>query len=354
MKKIILIFSLTVILAACTKENKAVKESIIKANSLVTTKEFLTAQDILSTAILRYPKEKSTLDAKIFLEQINEMIAKDELERQEKKLAEAEKLFENKNYSETKKIIESLVSINPNSKIASKGKSIFEKILILEFTEKFYEFYKEKKYFSARLLLDDFNLSNSIKDEFLEKLNVEINKELFVLETKFKTEYDKWQDVSFVQHKLARKYRDDGNFVELYFSKTSVLNPRIKFNYNGESWVFFDKILIKIDDYPTKSINIKSKYRNTHYGGVSEIADVYLFTDNFLKEIPFTLIQEMAYGNSVEVRFTGDKSSTAKLSTNDKKALKDALNYYLLTIAKDKFSVGMKLLKEQKFKSKTL
>ncbi|MGL4999276.1 MAG: hypothetical protein ACRC5T_09935 [Cetobacterium sp.] len=355
MKKIILIFSLTVFLAACTKENKAVKESITKAQSLVATKEFLTAKQILNNAVSQYPKEKSTPDAQIFLEQVNEMIAKDELEKQEKGLAEAEKLFEDKNYSETKKIIKSFVSINPNSEIASKGNAIFEKIEILGFTEKFDELYKEKKYFSARLLLDDFNLSNSIKDEFSKKLNVGIDKELFILEKNFKTKYDKWQEVSFIQHKLVRQYWNTGSYVELYFSKNNTnLNPRIKFSYNGKSWVFFDQILIKIDGSPIKSVNIKSRTRELSYGTVVEVADAYLLTDNSLKEIPFSLIEEMAYGKSVELRFTGDKAATAKLSTNDKKALKDSLNYYLLTIAKDKISSERILLKSQNFKAKNL
>lgn len=380
MKKIILITILAITFIACSKENTAVKEEVVKAKVLLEKEEFLPAIDVLNKVIETYPKERATIDAKKILE-----IAK--LKKQEKLFLEATDLFEKKNYSSAKKLINSLLQLDVATLVAEKGKKLEKKIvveLLREQTEKlseitklfeerkyslakeeiaslvkidettslarkgqsiekeiveieeimnFEKLLKEKKYLSARRLLDSSKISNEKTSEFSKKLDIEVNKELKVLEKRFGKKEDRFSGQVILKHVNAPRYSNEENFVEILFVNNI---PFFQVNYFGDNWVFFEEVLIKVDNDPLHTLKMTSRNnRVSAHNGVTE----QVSTNLYYGETTLFLMAQIASGKEVNIRFVGSRNSKDfKLKAKHKLGIKESLKYLSLILAKEESS----------------
>lgn len=332
MKKIILIIILAMTFIACSKENKVLKEEIEKAKVFIEKEELSNAIEILSEAVEKYPKEKAT-------EEATELLGQTKLKKQEEKLLEATKLFEEKSYSLAKEVLRTLIVLDDTTSIAEKGKDIEKQIVEIEEIMEFEKYFKEKKYFLARWVLDDSEIvtqkiSRDKLNELSKKLDLEIDKELKVLERNFIKTEDKFSGRIQLTHRNVPKYSNQESYINMGIVKTKILSPVLLVSYFGEDWVFFDKILIKIDNRSIETIEINSrKSRSAVHNGVVETADTDLF---YGREATVELMVQIMNEKNVDIRFVGSRNSKDfKLKTSQKLAVKESLKYVSLAISKN-------------------
>lgn len=99
----------------------------------------------------------------------------------------------------------------------------------------------------------------------------------------------------------------------------------IRYNYAGDDWVFFEKVILAVDDARyTKNFSYGDLTRDNGGGMVGEYTDVTNVGESDIK-----MLREICKSTHTIVRFEGDDYYHDYTLTNeDKKAIKDALIIY--------------------------
>ena len=161
----------------------------------------------------------------------------------------------------------------------------------------------------------------------LEEANKEKEKKAKEALAKLNSEYDKVQDVTWYKPTSYPQYINTRSFLLPYLSQTDYgMSLRLKINYTGNNWVFFEKIIVVVDDERyTREFDYFEVTRDNGSGDVWEYVD---FSPS-LSDID--MLNAIANSSETIVRFEGDsKHFDLTISSKDKQGIKNVLTAYEL------------------------
>lgn len=148
----------------------------------------------------------------------------------------------------------------------------------------------------------------------------------------FRTKYDAVQGITWYYPISAPEYVNTRSAVYPYIGKydSGRLYMRMKFNYTGDRWVFFDGVIISIDGSNHTLPNDAGDYRRDNQGGdVWEILDMSVDESGTNYEQAMALMLPMiARSEQTIVRFQGDRQYDLTVSQADKDGIMDILYGY--------------------------
>lgn len=142
--------------------------------------------------------------------------------------------------------------------------------------------------------------------------------------SKLKSDYDQVYENTFYYHSSEPKYINTRSYVLPYLSvnKYDSVGLRIKMNYTGDSWIFYNSVVFNIDGV-NKTISTSSTERDNAYGDVWEVYDVPA-DDSYIE-----LLNSIVNSDKTIVRFLGSsKQYDLTISQSDKNAIADVLLAY--------------------------
>jgi hypothetical protein len=127
---------------------------------------------------------------------------------------------------------------------------------------------------------------------------------------------DKFENRSFVEFKNAYYNRP-------YLSiKDGLMNMRFIWKYQGEEWIFFDKIILLSNGKKIEINNLEPE-RDVSIGYVTETVDI-----SGTKEIYNFLNNAFLTNSDIDIRFQGKKVYDSKFKNSDIKIFKSIFNVY--------------------------
>lgn len=134
-----------------------------------------------------------------------------------------------------------------------------------------------------------------------------------------KLENDEIKDVKFI---TPKGFMSESFKIEPYLSyENNQTEFRIKFKYYASSWLFHNKIIMKVGDETMEfSVNPIEKVIK---GGISEISDISLDENqiNFLRKVSSS-------PKDVIIRFEGDEYTDQKLYSQERNYLKKIIDFF--------------------------
>jgi len=124
----------------------------------------------------------------------------------------------------------------------------------------------------------------------------------------------------YIEAKSTPKYiNNDAFYVYMVGTQTSLSGIRFVAAYEGNDWVFFDKIILNVDG---RVFNLEFSYfeveRDNGYSGVWEWIDIVPSSENI------SMLKLIVESESTIIRFQGDTSkSDRELTQKEKKAISD-------------------------------
>ena len=142
--------------------------------------------------------------------------------------------------------------------------------------------------------------------------------------SRLKNTKDEVANYSFYSHKNQPEYINQRCSVLPYISVGSEPILRLRINYAGRDWVFFQGVIFAVDDKRyTKTFGYNEVLRDNAGGTVGEIVDVVADDDDI------KMLREMADSKKTVIRFQGDDyRHDYTLTKADKDAIKDVLLVY--------------------------
>ena len=137
-----------------------------------------------------------------------------------------------------------------------------------------------------------------------------------------KKKKDNVENITWYTPKNTPKYHlDNGACFYMYIGTgDGHVWPRLVVRYDGNDWVFFDKILVKYDD---RLAEIEfDKYKNKKTDTSSGVAE---WIDIAANPLIMTYLKEIANAKKVTIRFSGKYSKDFVLTGAQKRALRDSL-----------------------------
>ncbi|MCB2186847.1 MAG: hypothetical protein KQJ78_10545 [Deltaproteobacteria bacterium] len=134
---------------------------------------------------------------------------------------------------------------------------------------------------------------------------------------------DEVEGITWYFPKYSPRYHlDRGACLYVYLGqKHRATWKRLKIRYDGKSWVFFDEVLVKVDDYLFRVPfdKFKDKKSDMGGGGVSETIDVAVNPGSE------SMLEEIVNAKRVIVRFSGKYEADFTLTQKQKSAVGDML-----------------------------
>ena len=141
-------------------------------------------------------------------------------------------------------------------------------------------------------------------------------------------EEDKVSQVTFYKPKNYPKYTNERTFVLPYLATkgdTCVLH--LKANYYGKDWVFWDKLVIAIDDERYEMEPGLFETTNTDVDGRAKVVETFDFSS--LSSSDVNILRKIVTSKETIIRFKGDsKKYDHTVSDEDKQAIRDILTAY--------------------------
>lgn len=142
---------------------------------------------------------------------------------------------------------------------------------------------------------------------------------------KLNSQTDKVEGITWYHSKNEPKYINSRSYVFPYIGQTNSRTIlRLKCNYTGDNWIFYEKIIFLVDgEKYTKYFDYYDIRRDNDYGDVWEVAD-FIPSDSDIK-----MLEAIANSSETIVRFEGDdKRSDMTIKSADKQGIKDVLSAY--------------------------
>lgn len=136
---------------------------------------------------------------------------------------------------------------------------------------------------------------------------------------------DEVEGITWYQSKKQPKYINTRSYVLPYIGQNSSSTwLRLKCNYTGDDWVFFEKIIFVVDgEKYTKYFNYRDIHRDNDAGDVWEVAD--FAPDNS----DIKMLEAIANSTETIIRFEGDdRRFDMTVKSDDKQGIKDVLTAY--------------------------
>lgn len=216
--------------------------------------------------------------------------------------------------SEIVKLSELIKTAKEKSNTSEKAKAVVD---IMIFSAKTKNLVLRKSADSAVAVLNNYALIDKIAEEKDVVLSKSIN-DLSKDDLKgFKVENDKFRSITFITPKNSSNK-------EPYISiKGGILNMRLKMEYYGDSWIFWDKTIIIYDgnkfEYnvgePDREVSSSAK--------VTETSDIKMSTEMINK------FRDIVNSKIVEVRYSGSKGNKDfEMTDRIKDAIKNTIILY--------------------------
>lgn len=146
--------------------------------------------------------------------------------------------------------------------------------------------------------------------------------------SKLKSETDKVSGVTFYKPKEYPKYTNVRTFFLPYLAtKGEVRELHLKANYYGGSWVFWDKIIVAVDDerYELEPGWLEST--SSDIDDVGNVVEQYDFSNLSTSDI--AMLRKISISKETIIRFQGsDKKYDLTVKKADKQAIADVLDAY--------------------------
>jgi hypothetical protein len=207
--------------------------------------------------------------------------------------------FEENNYNKCKEIFEDIMKKHPESD---------------EFKE-------------AKLIIDQIIFEEKAEKERLQRKLVEIETERLKALNKLKKKFDDVSGIIWYKNSYFVHYTNS-NHVSVYMGKTEDTSPwiRLTASYCNSDWIFFEKVYLSYDGNTKEVIFDRYDNKETDHSGGSIWEWIDIKADNDMIKFLWLL----SNGETAKVRFVGKYSKTRILSWNEKQAIKDILNGYML------------------------
>lgn len=136
----------------------------------------------------------------------------------------------------------------------------------------------------------------------------------------------KYDDVRNITWYDSKKSKKSGTFTRIYIGKdkTGHVWLRLRMQYAGEDWIFFEQAYLSYDGNTHQVVFDKYREadRDNGYGGVWEWLDVEVDSSML------SFLRRMANGNTLKCRLSGRYTKTWTMSANEKAALNEILLAY--------------------------
>ena len=143
--------------------------------------------------------------------------------------------------------------------------------------------------------------------------------------SKLKSTTDRVEGITWYEAKVHPTYTNTRSFVLPYIGKNSSnVWLRVKCNYTGDDWVFFENVIFVVDgEKYTKYFSYYDVDRDNGYGDVWEVADFAPSTSDI------EMLKKIADSKETIIRFEGDsKRRDITVKSTDKQAIKDVILAY--------------------------
>lgn len=216
--------------------------------------------------------------------------------------ADIEQLYKNQDAEELEVIYEKLKQYHPEALETTKTKQYIDKI------------YADR---NAKAIAEQKAKERAIQKAREEKLQAVKS---------LRREYDEIEDITWSYNHYFKHY-NNSNHVSLYIGqhgKNGYPWLRLRISYEGDDWIFFDKILLYCDGstFEVPFDKYKNKKSDNAGGTVWEWIDVPV--DNEL----LSNLEMLAKGKSVKIKLSGKYSNTRVISTTEQKALLEVMNAF--------------------------
>ncbi|MBQ6873681.1 MAG: hypothetical protein IJO24_05195 [Clostridia bacterium] len=201
------------------------------------------------------------------------------------------------------------------------GKVTLKKEKVIEKAEDLYNglsFEQQKSVSNAKTLTK----ARTTYAKLVRKENKNRAKEAF---KKMKSEYDKVEEITWYFPKTFPDYIDIRSYVLPYIAidDEGRIRMRLRYNYTGDDWIFWEEAIIKIDD--------EKYYENAGNSGTVRDNDteVWEYYDVVATETEIEMLEKIVESKETIVRFDGDNHHyDLTISSSDKKAIKEILEAY--------------------------
>lgn len=159
--------------------------------------------------------------------------------------------------------------------------------------------------------------------ELAEARAAELCKEGEAAIANMRVEEDKVQKTTFYYPNAFPKYINERTFALCYVGHSSNTWVRIRYDYYGEDWVFWEKLTFLIDD-----VQYYRHYDHFDIQRENDYGKVWEYIDFTADEEDIELFEAIANSEETIIRFEGDHRYDLTVSQEDKAAIKDALAVY--------------------------
>lgn len=182
----------------------------------------------------------------------------------------------------------------------------------------------------GKKLVDNYNVLESAESELKALVEAEREKVIKNASKNFNIKYDKVENLTWYNHKNIPKYIDTRCYIIPYIGIRGS-NPWIviRYNYTGDSWVFWESMKIVSDG----EIYYKSPYYydivHDNDSEVWEVWDEVLDAGAKMDDYSIQMLYQIAYSEETIIRFQGDDyHHDYYVSQKDKNMIKDVLALY--------------------------
>lgn len=174
-------------------------------------------------------------------------------------------------------------------------------------------------------LVENYHILSSAEDAIAQLKDTEKKNRYADALNSLHTEYDKVEDTTWYISDYQPQYTNTRNFIFPYIGqKEQSVWLRLKFNYTGDDWLFFESVTIWVDgeqyriDFDYSSIN-----RDNKYGDVWEVADIAPSENNI------NMLWSIVNSEETIIRFESDhKHYDFTMRDSDKTGIEDVLVVY--------------------------
>lgn len=161
---------------------------------------------------------------------------------------------------------------------------------------------------------------DQLVEESIEEENVQLNEILATL----REEYDAVEDLTWYFPSTFPEYADTRSYMLPYIAKldyTAFL--KLRFLYTGDDWVFFDRVIISVDE---ETYRKSFDYFDIHRGNDTE---VWEYIDINPTPEDMRILNDIVNSETTIVRFQGDEHKyDLTIDSDDKAAIGEVINAY--------------------------
>lgn len=260
--------------------------------------------------------------------------------------------YNKKDYKETFAMIEDFESKYPDSKRIEELKPIKEAVSAELENLKYEEivdlfnrgalqqaeydagiFFKEYPNSDKKQKLLEMKEISKQKKEELKKAQEEQEKQMVSLKQKIYTDYDEFDRIKWFYAKDDKGNRTShlerigiyGAALDKEGKKPEWL--RLRFFYTGDDWIFFENVIVLVDD-------VKYEFKLKRYNAKTDVesGDVYERYDILVESAEMAMLQAIAKGRGVKVRFVGKYVYDFNLKESEKQKIKNMIEFYNMQI----------------------